>query len=93
MARVRLARHPSRPQSADYIGTLINDFIEIHGDRRYADDAAIIAGLGFFRKTPVAVVGHQRGRSTVDRVKRNFGRPHPEGYRKATFALPLIGRQ
>ncbi len=96
--RVRLARHPSRPQALDYIEGLFRDFFEVHGDRRYADDGAIVAGLAYFDTMPVAVVGEQRGRSTADRIKRNFGKPHPEGYRKAAriydlaerFRLPLI---
>ncbi|MGH8012697.1 MAG: acetyl-CoA carboxylase carboxyltransferase subunit alpha [Candidatus Binataceae bacterium] len=96
--RVRLARDPARPQTLDYIDGLITDFIEIHGDRRFADDGAIVAGLGYFRGRPVAVAGHQRGRSTADRIRRNFGKPHPEGYRKAArvfdlaqrFGLPVI---
>ena len=96
--RVRLARHPSRPQTLDYVEGLFEDFFEIHGDRRFADDGAIVAGLATFGKTPVAIVGQQRGRSTADRIKRNFGKAHPEGYRKAArvfeladrFKLPLI---
>ena len=96
--RVRLARHQMRPQTLDYVGFLIGEFFELHGDRRYADDAAIVAGLGYFGKQPVAIVGHQRGRSTRERLERNFGKPHPEGYRKAArvynlahrFGLPLI---
>ncbi len=96
--RVRLARHPNRPQTLDYIDLLMRDFIEIHGDRRFADDAAIVAGLAYFGRRAVAVVGHQRGRSTSDRIKRNFGKPLPEGYRKAArvyelaerFSLPII---
>ena len=96
--RVRLARNPSRPQTLDYIDLLFHDFFEIHGDRRYADDGAIVAGLGYFGRRAVAVVGHQRGRSTTERIKRNFGKPHPEGYRKAArvyelaerFGLPVI---
>jgi len=96
--RVRLARHPSRPQALDYFDGLFKDFFELHGDRRFADDGAIVAGLANFDKIPVAVVGEQRGRSTADRIKRNFGKPHPEGYRKAArvyelaerFELPLI---
>ncbi len=96
--RVRLARNPGRPQTLDYIEALLSGFFEIHGDRRFADDSAIVAGLGYFRKTPVAVVGQQRGRSTSERIMRNFGKPHPEGYRKAArvyelaerFSLPLI---
>src|SRR5271169_6635372 len=96
--RVRLARHPSRPQALDYIEALFKGFFEVHGDRRFADDGAIVAGLANFGKMPVAIVGEQRGRSTADRLKRNFGKPHPEGYRKAArlyelasrFNLPLI---
>ena len=95
---MRLARHANRPQTLDYIDLLMRDFIEIHGDRRYADDGAIVAGLAYFGHRAVAVVGHQRGRSTTERIKRNFGKPHPEGYRKATrvydlaerFGLPII---
>src|SRR5260370_1343010 len=96
--RVRLARHPNRPQTLDYIDLLMRDFIEIHGDRHFADDGAIVAGLAYFGHRAVAVVGHQRGRSTTERIKRNFGKPLPEGYRKATrvyelaerFGLPII---
>ncbi len=95
---MRLARHPARPQTLDYVDALFADFIEIHGDRRFADDGAIVAGVGYFGKRPVAIVGQQRGRSTAERIKRNFGKPHPEGYRKAArvyeladrFRLPLI---
>src|SRR6202161_203394 len=96
--RVRLARNPSRPQTLDYVEHLVRDFFEIHGDRRFADDGAIVAGLGYFGRRAVAIVGHQRGRSTQERIRRNFGKPHPEGYRKATrvyelaerFGLPII---
>ncbi|HLX36556.1 MAG TPA: acetyl-CoA carboxylase carboxyltransferase subunit alpha [Candidatus Binataceae bacterium] len=96
--RVRLARHPSRPQTLDYIEGLFKDFFELHGDRNFRDDGAIVAGLAYLDKMPVAIVGQQRGRSTADRIKRNFGKPHPEGYRKAgriyeladRFRLPLI---
>ena len=96
--RVRLARDPTRPQTLDYVEALIRDFFEIHGDRRYADDEAIIAGLGYLGRTPVAIAGHQRGRSTAERLRRNFGRAHPEGYRKVArvfelaerFCLPII---
>jgi len=96
--RVRLARHPARPQTLDYVERLFTGFIEIHGDRRFSDDGAIVAGLGYFRRRPVAIVGHQRGRSTRERIVRNFGKPRPEGYRKAArvyemadrFGLPLI---
>lgn len=96
--RVRLARHPNRPQTLDYIDLLMRDFFEVHGDRRFADDGAIVAGLAYFGRRAIAVVGHQRGRSTSERIKRNFGKPHPEGYRKAArvfelaerFALPIV---
>src|ERR1700722_13345672 len=73
--RVRLARHANRPQTLDYIELLMRDFIEIHGDRHFADDGAIVAGLAYFGHRAVAVVGHQRGRSTTERIKRNFGKP------------------
>ena len=92
MDRVRLARNPNRPQTQDYIDALVTDFIELHGDRRYADDGAIIAGMGFFRRRPIAVAGHQRGRSTQDRLRRNFGKPFPEGYRKAARLFDLANR-
>jgi acetyl-CoA carboxylase carboxyl transferase subunit alpha len=90
--RVRLARHPSRPQALDYVDGLFQEFFEVHGDRRFADDGAIVAGLAYFDKMPIAIVGEQRGRSTADRLRRNFGKPHPEGYRKAArlYKLPLI---
>ncbi len=96
--RVRLARHPKRPHTSDYIKILIKDFVELHGDRRYGDDRAIVAGMGYFRGKPVAVIGHEKGRGTNEKIERNFGMPHPEGYRKAIrvmelaqkFSMPLI---
>jgi acetyl-CoA carboxylase carboxyl transferase subunit alpha len=90
--RVRLARNPSRPQTLDYVEHLLRDFFEIHGDRRFADDGAIVAGLGYLGRRAVAIVGHQRGRSTQERIRRNFGKPHPEGYRKAARMYDLAGR-
>ncbi|HTQ25580.1 MAG TPA: acetyl-CoA carboxylase carboxyltransferase subunit alpha [Candidatus Binataceae bacterium] len=90
--RVRLARNPSRPQTLDYVEHLVRDFFEIHGDRRFADDGAIVAGLGYLGRRAVAIVGHQRGRSTQERIRRNFGKPHPEGYRKAARMYDLAGR-
>src|ERR1700730_15160946 len=90
--RVRLARNPSRPQTLDYVEHLVRDFFEIHGDRHFADDGAIVAGLGYFGRRAVAIVGHQRGRSTQERIRRNFGKPHPEGYRKAALMYDLAGR-
>jgi acetyl-CoA carboxylase carboxyl transferase subunit alpha len=90
--RVRLARNPARPQTLDYVEHLVRDFFEIHGDRRFADDGAIVGGLGYFGRRPVVLVGHQRGRSTQERLRRNFGKPHPEGYRKAARLYELAGR-
>jgi acetyl-CoA carboxylase carboxyl transferase subunit alpha len=90
--RVRLARNPSRPQTLDYVEYLVRDFFEIHGDRRFADDGAIVAGLGYFGRRAAAIVGHQRGRSTQERIRRNFGKPHPEGYRKAARMYDLASR-
>jgi acetyl-CoA carboxylase carboxyl transferase subunit alpha len=90
--RVRLARNPSRPQTLDYVEHLMRDFFEIHGDRRFADDGAIVAGIGYFGRRAVAIVGHQRGRSTQERIRRNFGKPHPEGYRKAARIYDLASR-
>ncbi|WP_337019900.1 acetyl-CoA carboxylase carboxyl transferase subunit alpha [Oceanobacillus massiliensis] len=81
--RVQMARHPMRPTTMDYIEHLFTDFIEFHGDRFYGDDEAIVAGLAFYNKQPVTVVGHQRGKDTKENILRNFGMPHPEGYRKA----------
>ncbi len=81
--KVQVARHPERPTTLDYIQYLFTDFMELHGDRLFGDDAAIVAGVGFFEEQPVTIIGHQRGRDTKENVKRNFGMPHPEGYRKA----------
>lgn len=81
--RVQVARHPQRPTTKDYIEELIEDFTELHGDRSFGDDAAIVGGIGSFELKPVTVIGHQRGKDTKENVKRNFGMPHPEGYRKA----------
>lgn len=81
--RVQLARHPNRPYTLDYIERLCTDFLEFHGDRRYADDAAIVGGFAKIDGKPVMVIGTQKGRNTKENVLRNFGCPHPEGYRKA----------
>ncbi len=81
--RVQLARHPQRPTTLEYIDKLFTDFIELHGDRSYADDEAIVGGIGKFGGIPVTVIGHQRGKDTKENIRRNFGMPHPEGYRKA----------
>jgi len=90
--RVRVARNPSRPQTLDYVEALIGEFLEIHGDRRFGDDGAIVAGVGYFGKVAVALTGHQRGRSTAERIRRNFGKPYPEGYRKAARVFDLASR-
>ncbi|MFG6116604.1 acetyl-CoA carboxylase carboxyl transferase subunit alpha [Halobacillus sp. MO56] len=81
--RVQLARHPERPTTLDYIHAIFTDFIELHGDRLYGDDEAIVAGIAKYKDMPVTVVGHQRGKDTKENLRRNFGMPHPEGYRKA----------
>ena len=90
--RVRLARHPKRPHTSDYIKHLIKDFVELHGDRRFGDDRAIIAGFGYFKNQPVCVIGHEKGRGTQEKIERNFGMPHPEGYRKAIRVMKLAER-
>lgn len=94
----QISRHPQRPYTLDYIETLCTDFQELHGDRHYADDDAIVGGLARFNGQSVVVVGHQKGRDTKEKVRRNFGMPRPEGYRKALrlmkmaekFKLPVL---
>ncbi|KOP72673.1 acetyl-CoA carboxylase subunit alpha [Lysinibacillus sp. FJAT-14745] len=81
--RVQVARHPERPTTLQYIEAMCENFIELHGDRTFADDAAILAGIALFEGQPVTIIGHQRGKSTKENIRRNFGMPHPEGYRKA----------
>ena len=81
--RVQVARHPERPTTLQYIEAICENFIELHGDRNFGDDAAIIGGIAFFDGQPVTLIGHQRGKSTKENIRRNFGMPHPEGYRKA----------
>lgn len=96
--RVQLSRHPKRPYSRDYIERLFTDFEELHGDRRFREDAAIVGGPAFLDDQPVMVIGQQKGRNTKENLKRNFGCPHPEGYRKAMrlmemaekFKMPVI---
>ncbi len=80
---LQLARHPERPLTDQYIDLITDDFIELHGDRRYGDDKALIGGIGFIGNHPVTILGHQKGKSTRENIKRNFGMAHPEGYRKA----------
>jgi acetyl-CoA carboxylase carboxyl transferase subunit alpha len=84
-----VARHPARPYTLDYIQSLTTGFVELHGDRKFSDDAAIVAGFGFFRGHAVAVVGHQKGRDTQEKIRRNFGMPRPEGFRKALRVMQL----
>jgi acetyl-CoA carboxylase carboxyl transferase subunit alpha len=94
----QLARHPQRPYTLDYIGMLCSEFNELHGDRMYADDAAIVGGIGRIDGKSVMIIGHQKGRDTKERVRRNYGMPKPEGYRKAQrlmhmaerFQIPII---
>ena len=89
---VLLSRHAGRPYTQDYLTRLITDFTELHGDRRFGDDPAIIGGLGWFEGSPVLCLGHQKGRTTKENVSRNFGMPKPEGYRKALRLMELAGR-
>lgn len=96
--RVQLARHPRRPYSLDYIGMLFDDFQELHGDRLFMDDESTVGGTAFFEGRPVMVIGQQKGRDTKENLRRNFGCPNPEGYRKAlrlmrladNFGLPIV---
>lgn len=96
--RVQVARHPRRPYTLDYLSTIFTDFIELHGDRHYRDDPAIVGGWARLAGTSVMVIGHQKGRDTKENLKRNFGMAHPEGYRKALrlmqagakFGAPII---
>ncbi len=91
--RVQLARHPKRPHALDYIQRLVTDFEELHGDRAYGDDAAIVGGFGLFRGVlPVIVIGQQKGRDTKQKLYRNFGMPKPEGYRKAMRLMDLASK-
>lgn len=87
-----LARHPLRPYTEDYIRYIFTDFDELHGDRYFADDTALIGGVAYLEQTPVMVIGHQKGRGTSEKVKRNFGMPKPEGYRKARRLMLLAER-
>jgi acetyl-CoA carboxylase carboxyl transferase subunit alpha len=90
--RVQLARHIKRPHALDYIQRLFTDFQEIHGDRRFGDDPAIVCGMGFFDGQPVMVLGQQKGRDTKQKIYRNFGMPKPEGYRKAMRVMELAAK-
>ena len=96
--RIQIARHPQRPTTLDYVRILFSEFQELHGDRTFKDDHAIVGGLAVIDNRPVMLIGHQKGRDTKENLKRNFGCPHPEGYRKALrlmrqaekFGLPVI---
>lgn len=92
MQKVMISRHPNRPYTLDYVQRLLTDWVELHGDRRFADDASIVCGLGRYRGRSVVVVGHQKGRNTKENLKRNFGMPNPEGYRKAVRMYELADR-
>lgn len=92
MQRVMVARHPRRPYTLDYLSTIFTDFIELHGDRLFRDDPAIVGGWARLGGTSVMVIGHQKGRDTKDNLKRNFGMPHPEGYRKALRLMQMAAR-
>ncbi|MDR2876913.1 MAG: acetyl-CoA carboxylase carboxyl transferase subunit alpha [Chromatiales bacterium] len=88
----QLARHPQRPYALDYIDRIVTEFEELHGDRRYSDDAAIVGGVGRIDGRPVMVIAHQKGRDTNEKIRRNFGMPRPEGYRKALRLMGLAER-
>ncbi|MBA3502222.1 MAG: acetyl-CoA carboxylase carboxyltransferase subunit alpha [Deltaproteobacteria bacterium] len=90
--KVQLARHPGRPYMTDYVGLLMDDFVELHGDRSFHDDPAIIGGMAQFDEWEILVLGHQKGRNTKDNMHRNFGMARPEGYRKATRLMRLASR-
>ena len=95
---VQVARHPQRPHTLDFIERIFDDFDELHGDRQFADDASIIGGIAYLENMPVMIIGHEKGRDTEEKVRRNFGMPQPEGYRKAKrlmelaeqFTMPVI---
>ncbi len=90
--RCQVARHADRPYTLDYVGNIFTEFTELHGDRRFADDPAVVAGFALFDGDPVAVIGHQKGRDTAAKLHRNFGMPRPEGYRKALRIMELASR-
>jgi acetyl-CoA carboxylase carboxyl transferase subunit alpha len=90
--RTQIARHPKRPHTLDLINLLMEDWIELHGDRVFGDDKAIVGGLATFEGEPVVVIGHQKGRDTRENIARNFGMPHPEGYRKALRLMQLASK-
>ena len=87
--KTQVARHPNRPYMLDYVSALFTEFVEVHGDRRYGDDPAMVTGLALYKDRPVALIGHQKGRDTKQKIYRNFGMPKPEGYRKALRLMQL----
>jgi acetyl-CoA carboxylase carboxyl transferase subunit alpha len=90
--RTQIARHPKRPHTLDLVNLLLEDWVELHGDRVFGDDKAIVGGLATFDGEPVVLIGHQKGRDTRENIARNFGMPHPEGYRKALRLMQLAGK-
>jgi acetyl-CoA carboxylase carboxyl transferase subunit alpha len=90
--KTMIARHPERPYTLDYIGMTVEDFIELHGDRRFADDPAVVGGVGKINGISMVIIGHQKGRGTKERISRNFGQPNPEGFRKALRLMRLAER-
>ncbi len=90
--RVQLARHPDRPYTLDYVKRILTDFVELHGDRAFGDDPAIVAGIGNLDGQPVVLIGHQKARDTKEKLRRNFGMPNPEGYRKALRIMKLAAK-
>jgi acetyl-CoA carboxylase carboxyl transferase subunit alpha len=90
--RAQLARHPKRPHALDFVRLLFEDFVELHGDRYFGDDKAIVGGLARFEGEPIVIIGHQKGRDTRENIARNFGMPHPEGYRKALRLMELAAK-
>ncbi len=90
--RAQIARHPKRPHTLDLVNLLLDDWVELHGDRVFGDDKAIVGGLATFDGEPVVLIGHQKGRDTRENIARNFGMPHPEGYRKALRLMQLAGK-
>ena len=90
--KTQIARHPDRPYTLDYINIITDDFIELHGDRRFADDSAVVGGIGSIDGISMMIIGHQKGRGTKERINRNFGQPHPEGYRKAKRLMEMAER-
>ena len=90
--KTQVARHPNRPYTLDYVAALFTEFTELHGDRRFADDPALVCGLALYKDRPVVLVGHQKGRDTKQKIHRNFGMPKPEGYRKALRVMQLAAK-